>query len=127
MLREQGDWFEDEIKFVRRLLAPNQKAIDIGANYGLFTLSMAKIVGPGGRIWASELNELVREGASETVTLISLDDATQAHGWSRLRVLPARARIGRAGVLAGQGCIVLADDVRAAPHARRVEERPAIP
>jgi protein O-GlcNAc transferase len=130
VLREQGDWFEDEIKFVRLLLKPNQKAIDIGANYGLFTLSMAKIVGPGGSIWAfepasstaaflsesvaingfsqvvldqralsahagiaqlslnenSEFNELVRDGASagasETVALISLDDAMQEHGWS---------------------------------------------
>jgi FkbM family methyltransferase len=54
VLREQGDWFEDEIKFVRLLLKPNQKAIDIGANYGLFALSMAKVVGPGGSIWAFE-------------------------------------------------------------------------
>lgn len=51
---EQQDWFEDEIKFVRRLLKPGQKAIDIGANYGVYTLSMAKAVGPTGRVWAFE-------------------------------------------------------------------------
>jgi FkbM family methyltransferase len=54
VLQEQGDWFEEEIKFVRILLKPGQQAIDIGANYGLFTLSMAKIVGPNGRVWAFE-------------------------------------------------------------------------
>lgn len=54
VLREQCDWFEDEIKFVRHLLAPGQNAIDIGANYGLFTLSMAQAVGKNGQIWAFE-------------------------------------------------------------------------
>jgi len=28
VLREQGDWFEDEIKFVRLLLKANEKAIN---------------------------------------------------------------------------------------------------
>ncbi|MBK7673942.1 MAG: hypothetical protein IPJ27_03790 [Candidatus Accumulibacter sp.] len=37
VLLEQQDWFEDEIKFLRHLLQPGQKVIDIGANYG-FTL-----------------------------------------------------------------------------------------
>ena len=54
VLREQNDWFEDEIKFVRLLLGAGQKVIDIGANYGLFALSMASIVGPQGRVWAFE-------------------------------------------------------------------------
>lgn len=54
VLREQQDWFEDEIRFVRRLLTPGANAIDIGANHGVYTLSMAKIVGPGGQIWAFE-------------------------------------------------------------------------
>lgn len=54
VLREQNDWFEDEIKFVRLLLKPHDKAIDIGANYGIYTLSMAKVVGLEGKIWAFE-------------------------------------------------------------------------
>lgn len=54
VLREQGDWFEDEIKFVRVLLTPGQQVLDIGANYGVYTLSMAKTVGPSGRVWAYE-------------------------------------------------------------------------
>src|SRR5262249_47456756 len=54
VLLEQQDWFEDEIKFVRRLLAPRQEVIDIGANYGVYALSMARAVGASGRVWAFE-------------------------------------------------------------------------
>ncbi|MEO8006167.1 MAG: FkbM family methyltransferase, partial [Betaproteobacteria bacterium] len=54
VLLEQQDWFEDEIKFLRRLLQPGHRVIDIGANYGLYTLSMARTVGPLGCVWAFE-------------------------------------------------------------------------
>jgi FkbM family methyltransferase len=54
VLREQGDWFEDEIAFVRKLVQPGEHVIDIGANYGTYTLSMAKIVGETGVVHAFE-------------------------------------------------------------------------
>ena len=54
VLHEQNDWFEDEIKFVRHFARPGMKAVDIGANYGLYTLSLAKIIGNTGRVWAFE-------------------------------------------------------------------------
>lgn len=54
VLREQGDWFEDEIRFVRKALEPGHQAIDIGANYGVYALSIAKAVGPNGKVWAFE-------------------------------------------------------------------------
>src|ERR1700751_3958981 len=53
-LIEQEDWFEKEIAFVRRLLRPGMRAIDVGANYGTYTLAMAKAVGASGRVWAYE-------------------------------------------------------------------------
>jgi FkbM family methyltransferase len=53
-LIEQEDWFETEIAFVRRLLRPGMRAIDIGANYGTYTLAMARAVGCKGRVWAYE-------------------------------------------------------------------------
>jgi FkbM family methyltransferase len=64
VLMEQQDWFEDEIKFLRRLLQPGQKVIDIGANYGVYTLSMAQTVGPTGCVWAFE-------PASSTASLLA--------------------------------------------------------
>ena len=54
VLLEQEDWFEDEMEFVRHLLAPGMDVIDIGANYGLYSLTMAKAVLPNGRVWAFE-------------------------------------------------------------------------
>jgi hypothetical protein len=54
ILQEQGDWFEDEIKFLRKLVQPGQVVIDIGANYGVYALSLARRVGATGQVWAFE-------------------------------------------------------------------------
>lgn len=54
VLREQQDFFEDELPFVRRLLQQGQNVIDIGANYGTYTLPMAQRVGASGHVWAFE-------------------------------------------------------------------------
>jgi FkbM family methyltransferase len=77
VLREQLDFFEDELKFVRNLLRAGQKIIDIGANYGVYTLPMAQRVGSGGHVWAFEptsstaqiLAEGIKENAFSNVTL----------------------------------------------------------
>jgi len=54
VLLEQEDWFEDEIKFIRRLLRPGMVAVDIGANYGVYTLTAAAAVTESGKVWAFE-------------------------------------------------------------------------
>ena len=54
ILEEQQDWFEDEIKFIRHLIKPGMQIIDIGANYGCYALTMAKLAGPEGNLWAFE-------------------------------------------------------------------------
>lgn len=54
VLLEQEDWFEEEIAFARRFLQPGMRAVDIGASFGVYTLSMAKRVGPEGKVWAFE-------------------------------------------------------------------------
>jgi protein O-GlcNAc transferase len=54
VLLEQEDWFEAEIRFVRRMLRPGMQAIDVGANHGVYTLAMAGAVGAQGRVWAFE-------------------------------------------------------------------------
>jgi FkbM family methyltransferase len=53
VLLEFGDWFEDEMGFVRRLMTPESCTIDIGANHGCFCLTMAKLA-PAGQSWAFE-------------------------------------------------------------------------
>jgi len=54
VLLEQEDWFEDEINFVRCLLRSDEEVIDVGANYGIYTLTMAQCVGARGKVWAFE-------------------------------------------------------------------------
>lgn len=54
VLLEQEDWFEDEIRFVRRLLQPGWTVLDIGANFGLYSTTCGRLVGPAGRVFAFE-------------------------------------------------------------------------
>lgn len=75
VLMEQQDWFEDEIRFLRRLLQPGQRVIDIGANYGVYTLSMARTVGPMGCVWAFE-------PASSTARLLA--EGIAANGFAQV-------------------------------------------
>lgn len=77
ILREQGDWFEDEIRFVRRFVTPGMHVIDIGANFGTYCLSMAQCVGPSGSVHAFEpadapLRLLRRSIAGNRFTQVSL-------------------------------------------------------
>lgn len=46
----------EEVAFFRKYLKPGDTAIDVGANYGLFTLALAQIVGKDGKIFAFEPN-----------------------------------------------------------------------
>jgi FkbM family methyltransferase len=54
VLLEQETWFEDELGFVRTCLAPGDCAVDVGANFGVFTTAMAAAVGGRGSVLAFE-------------------------------------------------------------------------
>lgn len=54
ILQEKNDWFEEELEFLRNYAKPGMKVIDIGANYGLYTLTISRLVGNKGKIWAFE-------------------------------------------------------------------------
>ena len=47
VILEQEKWFEKEIAFVAAFLKPGMTAIDIGANLGVYSLPMARLVAPG--------------------------------------------------------------------------------
>jgi FkbM family methyltransferase len=90
VLQEQHDWFEDEIIFIRNLVQPGMHVIDIGANYGCYTLTMAKLIGKKGRLWAFEpasitaafLKKSLKFNAFRNVRLLQCalsDHAGEAH------------------------------------------------
>lgn len=78
ILNEQQDWFEDEIKFLREIIRPDTRFIDIGANYGLYSLSVAKLCRDG-HVWSYEpggetagyLREGIESNGFRNVTLIN--------------------------------------------------------
>ncbi len=80
VLIEQEDWFEDEIDFVRRLAKPAMRCLDIGASYGVFSLTLAKQVGPDGHVWSFEptgatvalLSQSVEENRLRNITLLQM-------------------------------------------------------
>jgi FkbM family methyltransferase len=54
VLLEQEMWFEKELGFLSRWVKRGMTAIDIGANLGVYSLPMARLVGPEGRVFAYE-------------------------------------------------------------------------
>lgn len=53
ILLEQEDWMEDEIAFVRQFVTPEMNVFDIGANHGVYALSIATKL-DSGHVWAFE-------------------------------------------------------------------------
>jgi FkbM family methyltransferase len=51
---ELDTWFEDEPPFIKAFLQPGMKVIDIGANYGYYTILASQKVGTAGKVWAFE-------------------------------------------------------------------------
>ncbi len=74
VLREQGDWFEGEIHFVRRYLRPGMAVVDVGANYGMYTITSATAVGRDGKVWAYEPASLPRSCLTQSLADNHLDN-----------------------------------------------------
>lgn len=80
VLLEQEDWFEDEMDFVRRYLRPGMRVLDIGANYGVYSLLAARAVGETGTVWSVEPGQ---HAASY------LRSSKEANGFANLNVVDA--------------------------------------
>lgn len=77
VVEEQGDWFEVELPFVRALLSPGDRVVDIGANFGVYALSMAARVGSAGHV-------LAFEPTSATAALLRRSIELNGFSWLRL-------------------------------------------
>jgi FkbM family methyltransferase len=80
VLLEQETWFEKEMTFVARWLRPGMTAIDIGANLGVYSLPMARLVGPEGQVFAYE-------PSTETRRLLAL--SKEMNGAGNLHIIAA--------------------------------------
>lgn len=53
-IRQHGAWEIDTTRAVLAHVRPGMHVLDVGANFGYFTLLLAKAVGRSGRVWAFE-------------------------------------------------------------------------
>lgn len=60
VLLEQETWFEKEMDFLRHWLRPGMTVIDIGANFGVYSLPAAKLVRAQGKAFAYEPSAATR-------------------------------------------------------------------
>lgn len=77
VLQEQGDWFEDEIKFVRAFIKPGMQALDIGANYGLYSTAIARNLQGQGRLWCFEPTQDTADALRQTIARNQLEDSIE--------------------------------------------------
>ncbi|MBI3451255.1 MAG: FkbM family methyltransferase [Rhodospirillales bacterium] len=94
VLLEQEDWFEAEIGFIRNLTMRGMTAIDIGANYGVYSLALAIGAGAKGHVFAFE-------PASDTAAFLRKSVALNHLPWITVVQAALSDRIGEA-VLVGQ-------------------------
>jgi FkbM family methyltransferase len=76
VILEQESWFEKETAFLASWLKPGMTVLDIGANLGVYSLPMARLLAPHGQVFAYE-------PASEPRRLLALskakNEATNLH------------------------------------------------
>ena len=68
-----GAWEPSVTSAIERVLAPGDLAIDIGANIGCHCLTMARCVGPSGRVIAIEPNPRVRSSLRVNLEMNGID------------------------------------------------------
>lgn len=95
VLLEQEEWFEKEIIFLTHFLKPGMTAIDIGANLGVYSMPMARLVSPSGTIISYEPGGEARA---------FLEDSRESNGFGNLEIvgmaLSDREREGHLGFAA---------------------------
>ncbi len=64
-----GQWEPDTEKIIRQLVKPDSVCLDIGANIGYFTLTLAELVGRHGKVLAFEPTQYARKRLRENVAL----------------------------------------------------------
>lgn len=93
VIAEQGHWFEDEYPFVRKLLKEGDHTLDIGANYGLYSLVMGQAVGPSGSVHAFEPASSTADVLRHSLKLNGLTETVKVYQMA-LSHEPGKGRLG---------------------------------
>jgi FkbM family methyltransferase len=65
------DRYEPELKFLPRLVTPSMTVVDVGANYGVYTVPLSRLVGDSGRVLAFEPDSETRRYLARTVSRLN--------------------------------------------------------
>jgi FkbM family methyltransferase len=71
-----GYWEEWIVRHLKDLVRPGMHAVDVGANMGFYTLLLADLVGPAGRVTAFEANPALFDILARNVELNGFKDRT---------------------------------------------------
>lgn len=74
----EGFWEYWITEFVWRNVAPGQVAVDVGANHGYYTLLLAELVGPNGKVFGFEPNPRMAELLERNIALNGFWDVAEA-------------------------------------------------
>lgn len=77
--RLMGYWDNIETKALGRIIKPNFTIIEVGSNFGVHTLRMAKLVGENGKIFAFEANPNVSKYLKETIKMNNLQNRVHVY------------------------------------------------
>jgi predicted methyltransferase len=82
--------FQEEVTRIERALAlrPGATVADIGAGDGKYSVALAKIVGPSGHLYATEISEKSREEIREAVADAGLENVTVIEAGATTTGLP---------------------------------------
>jgi len=69
----------ETVELVAEVLRPGCTAVDVGANHGFFTVMMASLVGPEGRVEALEPNPVVASALHEVLRRNGVDGRVSVH------------------------------------------------
>jgi len=73
------DRYDDELAMVRRFVGLGDRAIDIGANIGIYTVVLASLVGPSGHVLAVEAASANISVLQRSIALNDFDNVTVVH------------------------------------------------
>ncbi|GII21208.1 FkbM family methyltransferase [Planosporangium mesophilum] len=74
-----GAYEEHLAELFRHLVRPEETCVDVGANIGIHTTRLAKLVGPRGHVLAVEADEALAHRARTTIVLNDLSNVTVLH------------------------------------------------
>jgi FkbM family methyltransferase len=87
-MERYGEYSEDEVRVFEQIIRPGSWVLDVGANMGVFTIPLSRIVGPEGRVIAFEpqpaMFGVLRANCelNEAANAILFHAATDTHGGS---------------------------------------------